>query len=196
MNDSNNEYPEIPRIPVYRPGDDTSPPNEANMSIVPDYSMIPRAIVDRSQPDLKPEDVLPQNQNLPEEQRPRSRSHALSVGGVLAELYRSLVSNITNGSTVPPHVFARLMNKYLANCAKDDPSFNKTNTRGNLSKELSSNTMTFRALCRALIFWEFKKATIRIDGEREDGSTPSASIDVIFSIDGDEDSKKDSDGGK
>lgn len=181
MIDPNNDYPEIPRIPVYRPGEDTSPPQMANPTPVGDYSAIPKSRVDRTE------------EKAEREEKTRSRSHALSVGGVLAELYRSLVVNMTGDGYVPPHVFARLMNKYLANCAKDDPSFNKTNTRGNLSKELSSNTMTFRALCRALIFWEFKKVNLRIEGEREDGSKANADIDVTFSIDGDEDRQKDND---
>lgn len=118
----------------------------------------------------------------PEERKARPRNHTTGVGGVLAKLYESLVSSMTGGAGPSPVLMTRLMNKYLAKCAKDDPSFNKTNTRGNLNKELHASTMTFRTLCRALVFWEFKKVTFRIEGVREDGSTASASIDVSFSL--------------
>ncbi len=118
----------------------------------------------------------------PRERKARPRSHSTGVGGILATLYRSLVLDMTNGAGASPMLMTRLMNKYLARCAKDDPTFNKTNTRGNMNKELTAPAMTFRTLCRAFVFWEFKNVTIRIEGTREDGSKASASIDVNFSL--------------
>lgn len=125
----------------------------------------------------RPEDNPP-----PQERKARPRSPSRSVGGILAKLYELLVDDMTNGAGAGPVLMTRLMNKYLSRCAKDDPSFNKTNTRGNMNKELTAPTMTFKALCRTFVFWEFKSVTISIRGVREDGSTAKASIDVNFDL--------------
>lgn len=118
----------------------------------------------------------------PRERKARPRAHSTGAGGILGTLYNSLVLDMTKGAGASPHLMFRLMNKYLARCAKDDPSFNKTNTRGNMNKELSSPSKTFRTFCRALIFWEFKNIRIHVEGTREDGTTAQASIDVHFSL--------------
>lgn len=166
-----NLYPEVPRVPV--------PRDQGTTGHYPD---IPTVAV--------PRPAQTDTENKPRERKARPSNRTTGVGGVLAALYQSLVADMTDGKGATPFVMARLMNKYLARCAKDDPSFNKTNTRGNLNKELHASTMTFRTLCRALVFWEFRKATFRIEGEREDGSTASASIDVNFSLPDEEDSNE------
>ena len=135
-----------------------------------------------ARPDVPLIAVNREEEELPRERMARPRSHSTGAGGVLAKLYGALTKDITGVDVPGPVIMSKLMSKYLANCANGDPSFNKTNTRGNMNKELSASTMTFRTFCRALIFWEFTKVRITIEGVREGGAKHSASVEVNFSL--------------
>ena len=113
----------------------------------------------------------------------RPPSHNVGMGGVLTFLYRNLISNLTNGQWFSPVVINKLMNDYLDKQAIDNPGFNRSNDRNNLMKTLNARAITFKSLCKLLVFSKFTKITITIDGVREDGGKASASIDVNFTTD-------------
>lgn len=113
----------------------------------------------------------------------RPPSHNVGMGGVLTFLFRSLISDLTKGRWFSPVAINKLMNDYLDKQGLNNPGFNRSNDRNNLMKTLNARAITFKSLCKLLIFAKFAKVTISIEGTREDGSTARAKIDVNFTED-------------
>lgn len=110
----------------------------------------------------------------------RPPSHNVGIGGALAILYRSLISDLTKGSWFTPPVMNKLMNDYLDVIGKDNPNFSRSNDRNNLLKALAARSHTWKSFCKLLIFAKFTNVRITIEGVREDGSKASSYIDIDF----------------
>lgn len=110
----------------------------------------------------------------------RPPSHNVGMGGALAILYRSLISDLTKGSWFTPPVMNKLMNDYLDLVGKDNPDFNRSNDRNNLLKALAARAHTWKSFCKLLVFAKFTNVRITVEGFRDDGSQARASIDIEF----------------
>ncbi len=110
----------------------------------------------------------------------RPPSHNVGVGGILMLLYRNLITDLTKGQWFSNVTVNKLMNDYLNRQAKNNPTFNKANVRGNLMKVLSAKAITWKSFCQLLTFAKFSKITFTVVGTREDGTVAQASVDVTF----------------
>lgn len=110
----------------------------------------------------------------------RPPSHNVGVGGILMQLYRNLIADLTNGQWFSNVTLNKLMNDYLDRESKNNPSFNRANVRGNLMKVIVAKAITFKSFCELLTFAKFTNITLSIEATREDGTKAKASVDVFF----------------
>ncbi len=110
-----------------------------------------------------------------------------SVESVLSKLFRQISYNLSM-QTIVSSINAYLIRRHRGGTVRELSS-----SRGNIQKELNSETMSWKVFCRALEIINVKKFTISIDVEWHNGRTTVHKQTVVFSdivnqnVDGEED---------
>lgn len=100
--------------------------------------------------------------------------------GILMRLFRNICYDLTDNQYYSGSAWRKLMDDYLDDLVKRDPTISRPNVRGNFNKALLAPNMTWRTLCKALRFLKFVRFRIIIEGEHEDGSVTVHSTSVSF----------------
>lgn len=141
--------------------------------------------------DKKPQQLI--NSSFPPSDGKNSRRKILEnvsgdSDGVLAKLFHIICYDLTNNQHYSGSAWKRLMDRYLDDLVKQDPSVNRQNERGNFTKALNAPKMTWRTFFKGLILLRFRKIRFIIEGERDNGVVTIHQSTISFANrDGDED---------
>lgn len=99
------------------------------------------------------------------------------IRGVLAKLFRTML----NDFNITQITYNRLLNDYVFVEAKHENNRrDRTSIRGNLNKEFSRPTMTWKVFNKAMMLLQVRRFRITIDVERENGTITSHQAFVDF----------------
>ena len=89
------------------------------------------------------------------------------IGGVLASLWRNILIEIP----IKPMQFEVLLNDFVEHAKRSIPEnrVSKHFTRGNLRREFSNPTMTFKVFIKAMRFLKIKHITISVELRHSSG---------------------------
>lgn len=89
------------------------------------------------------------------------------IGGVLASLWRNILIEIP----IKPMQFEVLLNDFVEQAKRTIPEnrVSKHFTRGNLRREFSKSTMTFKVFIKAMRFLKIKHITINVELRHSSG---------------------------
>lgn len=89
------------------------------------------------------------------------------VGGVLAALWRNILIEVP----IKPMQFENLLNQFVEHAKRSIPEHRVSRhfTRGNLRREFSNPTMTFKVFIKAMRFLKIKHITICVELQHSSG---------------------------
>ena len=106
-------------------------------------------------------------------QRSTQREKGSGADKILADLYRQIAH------TVLP-ILPKLIDKYLERRGKYTNTKEIASARGNITKELSAETMSWKVFCRSLEILQIKKMSLKVDITWGNNKILTYSKDVIF----------------
>lgn len=98
----------------------------------------------------------------------KGQSRTYGIGGILANLFRKLLYARGIGHSR----WTQLLDRYIRKLNQQGNSSSTINSiRGNLTKALVKDELTFKSLCRGIDFLEAEEFTITISAKFKDGAT-------------------------
>lgn len=101
--------------------------------------------------------------------------------GILTKLFHIICYDLTNDNHFSPTVWKRLMDRYLDEAVKRDPTLNRQNERGNFTKALRAKKMSWMNFFKSLRFLQFVRFRLIIEGTRANGVTTIHQLSVNLS---------------
>lgn len=135
-------------------------------------------------PEDKPKPTIINISHPPKVNDNKHRKHFDNISGdsdgILAKLFHTICYDLTDNQHYSSSAWRRLMDRYLDDLVKQDPEVNRQNERGNFTKAINSDKMSWKTFFKCLKLLRFVKVRIILEGHRENGAITTHSTTVSF----------------